>query len=68
MAKKKTEKRGKLDTNSVGPGVWQETLKKVKHEKYALQDQDCGEKTEKRGKRETHIVVQEVWRETLKSM
>uniref|UniRef100_A0A0V1KJD6 YuzL family protein n=1 Tax=Trichinella nativa TaxID=6335 RepID=A0A0V1KJD6_9BILA len=38
---KKTEKRGKLDTNSVGPGVRQETLKK---------DQDCGEKTEKRGK------------------
>ena len=25
-------------------------IKKIKHEKYALQDQDCGEKTEKRGK------------------
>ena len=36
--------------NTIELGIWQETLKKVKHEKYALQDQDCGEKTEKRGK------------------
>ena len=26
----KTEKHGKLDTHTVGPGKWQETLKKVK--------------------------------------
>ena len=33
---KKTEKRGKLDTNSVGPGVRQKTLKKVEKEKCTL--------------------------------
>ena len=31
-----TEKRGKLDTNSVGPGVRQETLKKVEKEKFSV--------------------------------
>ena len=36
MAKKKTEKRGKLDTNSVGPGVRQKTLKKGEKEKCTL--------------------------------
>ena len=33
---KKTEKRGKLDTNNVGPGVRQETLKKLEKEKCTL--------------------------------
>ena len=33
---KKPEKLGKLDTNSVGPGVRQETLKKVEKEKCTL--------------------------------
>ena len=32
----KPEKHGKLDTNSVGPGVRQETLKKVEKEKCTL--------------------------------
>jgi hypothetical protein len=27
----KTEKRGKLDTNTVGPGIWRETLKNVEN-------------------------------------
>ena len=47
---KKTEKRGKLDTNSVGPGVRQETLKKVEKEKCTLKDLEYGEKTDKRVK------------------
>ncbi|KRX35719.1 hypothetical protein T09_4718 [Trichinella sp. T9] len=36
----------------VGPGIWQETLKKVKNEK----DLEYGKKTEKRGKRGTNTV------------
>ena len=34
----------------VGPGIWQETLKKVKNEKCTLQDMEYGEKPEKCGK------------------
>ena len=35
--------------NSHGsPGIWQETLKRVKNEKSTLQDLDYGEKPEKR--------------------
>ena len=46
----KTEKRGKCDTHTVGPGIWQETVKNMKYEKYTMQDLDFGEKPEKRGK------------------
>ena len=52
MAKKKTEKRGKLDTNSVGPGVRQETLKKVEKEKCTLYTWNKASNIEKRAKRE----------------
>jgi hypothetical protein len=45
-----TEKWAKLETHTIGPGIWQETLKNVKYEKYTLSDLDYGEKTEKRGK------------------
>jgi hypothetical protein len=31
---KKTVKCGKLDTHTVGPGIWLETLKDMKNEKY----------------------------------
>ena len=31
---KNTEKRGKWDTNTVGPRIWLETLKNVENEKY----------------------------------
>ena len=34
----------------VGPGIWQETLKKVKNEKCTQWDMDYGEKPEKREK------------------
>ena len=47
---KNTEKRAKCETHTVGPGIWRETVKNVKYEKYTLQDLDYGEKTEKRGK------------------
>ena len=36
--------------NTVGTGIWQETLKNLENKKYTLQDLDYGEKTEKRGK------------------
>ena len=53
---KKTDKRGKCDTQTVGPGKWQETVKNMKNEKCTPQDLDYGEKTEKRGKLDQHIV------------
>ena len=47
---KKTEKRGKFDTNTFGPGIWRENLKNVENEECTLQDLDYGEKTEHHGK------------------
>ena len=38
------------ETHTVGRGIWRETVKDVKYEKYTLQDLDFGEKTEKHGK------------------
>ena len=35
---------------TLGPGMWQETLKNVKNEKYTLEDLEYGERTEKHGK------------------
>ena len=52
----KTEKRGKCDTNCVGPGIWRETLKKLENEKCTLQGMECGEKTKKGGKGNTKTV------------
>ena len=45
-----TEKRGKCELHTLGPGTWRETLKNVENEKCSLQDVDYGKKTEKRGK------------------
>ena len=33
--------------NTIGYGIWQETRKNVKYEKYTLQDLDGGKKTAK---------------------
>ena len=42
----------------VGPGIWRDTLKIVKYEKYTLQDLDCSEKTEKTWKmRHKHCLM-----------
>ena len=49
----KPEKREKRDTNPVCPGIWRETLKNLKNEKYIFQDVYYGEihsKTWKMGK------------------
>jgi hypothetical protein len=46
----KPEKREKRDTNPVCPGIWRETLKNLKNEKYIFQDVYYGEKTQKQGK------------------
>ena len=46
----------KCVTNTVLPGIWQETVKNMKNEKCTPQDLDYGEKTEKRGKLDQHIV------------
>ena len=40
----------------VGPGIWQETLKNVKNDKYTLQELAYGKKTNKRGKRDKHTL------------
>ena len=40
----------KIEKHSVGPGIWQETVKNVKYKKYTLRNLDFGEKIEKRGK------------------
>ena len=47
---KKTEKRGKLDTNSVGPGVRQETMKKLEKEKFTLYTWNKARNIEKHAK------------------
>ena len=46
----KIEKSGKLETHTVGPGIWVETLKNVKNDNCTLQDLDFGEKSKKLGK------------------
>ena len=40
----KTEIHAKLETQTGGPGIWQETLKNVENETHTLQDLDHGEK------------------------
>ena len=45
----------------VGPGKWQETLKKVKNEKCTLKGLEYGKKTDKREKRDTHTVGLGIW-------
>ena len=65
---KKPEKLGKLDTNSVGPGVRQETLKKVEKEKCTLYTWNKAsniENVQKEKKKNT--VVPGIKRETLKN-
>ena len=44
----KPEKHGKLDTNSVGPGVRQETMKKLEKEKFTLYTQNMVRNIKKR--------------------
>ena len=38
------------ETHTVGPGIWPESVKNVKYEKYTRQDMCYDEKTKKRGK------------------
>ena len=38
------------ETHTVGPGIWQESLKNVENDKCTLQDLEYGEKIEKRDK------------------
>ena len=47
--------------HTVGPGIWQETLKNVENDKYTMQDLDDGEKTEKRGKWDTNTIRPGIW-------
>ena len=42
----KTEKTWKMRQNNAWPGIWQETLKKLKNENCTLQDLEYGEKTD----------------------
>ena len=41
-----TQKRGKLEMNTVGPGIWQKTLKNEQNKECTVQDMEYGEKTE----------------------
>ena len=47
---KKLENEIQLQTRTIGPEIWLETLKKVENETETLFDLEYGEKTEKRGK------------------
>ena len=47
---KKLENEIQLQTRTIGPEIWRETLKKVENETETLFDLEYGEKTEKRGK------------------
>ena len=46
----KTDNQGKIETQTVGRELWQETMKNVSNKKYTLQDLDYDEKSEKHGK------------------
>ena len=46
----KAEKRGKLETHTVDPGVWRESMKNVEYGKGNDQDKQYGEKHWKIGK------------------
>ena len=39
-----TEKRAKIETHSISPGICQETVKNVNNEKYTLQHLDYGQR------------------------
>ena len=51
---------------SVGPGIWRETLKNMKNDKWTLYDLAYGEKIENL-KMRNHIAGPGIWRETLKN-
>jgi hypothetical protein len=42
-----TEKHKKIEMHTVGPGIWRETVKNVKNEKYTLLDLKDGKKHRK---------------------
>ena len=46
---KKLENEIQLQTRTIGPEIWLETLKKVENETETLFDLEYGEKTEKHG-------------------
>ena len=54
--------------NTLGPGLWRETLKNVKNKNCTLQDMVYGKKTDQKGKSETHILGPGIWRETVKNI
>ena len=45
-----TEKRGKREMHTVGPGIWLQKLKNMENKKWTLQYLEYGERTEKHGK------------------
>ena len=47
---RETLKKLQNETHTVKPGIWQETVKNVKYEKYTMQDLNLGGNLEKRGK------------------
>ena len=51
---KNTEKFGKCEMHTGGPGIWRETLKKVENEKFTLQDLEYGDKPGDLNKYEKH--------------
>ena len=50
IAGKPKKKRVKRETDTVGPGIWQERLKNVESEKCTVQDLEYVYKIRKRGK------------------
>ena len=64
----KTEKCGKWDTNTVRPGILQETLKNMENGKCTMWNLQYGEETENHAKWEMHSVGCKICRETLKNV
>ena len=56
------------EKNTVSPGIWIETLKKVENEKCTLQDLEYGKKTANHGKLETHNVGPGIWQKAVKNV
>jgi hypothetical protein len=64
----KTEKLGKLDTQTLWHETWRETLKNVKNETQTMYDLEYGENTDQQEKSETYMVGHVIWRKTLKNV
>ena len=51
---RENSKTWKIDTHTVEPGIWRETVKNMKNQKYTLYDIDYGSKNDQEKIRNLH--------------